>query len=128
MLAFYTIIRWFPIGSHLMFEIQPLTEGNVAAICYYCSTNVTRPAKLLFACITMNLCLSISKASIDGGRCSNAFKIDKIQFSHTFFWFFVFNAAMKLGTELFWEFPLETHCCQVSIKKGNKKCMWQWRP
>ena len=33
----------------------------------------------------------------------------------------------SLFLELFWEFPLETHCCQVSIKKGNKKCMWPWK-
>ena len=103
-----------------MFEIQPLTEGNVAAICYYCSTNVTRPAKLLFACITMNLCVSIYKASIDGGRCSNAFKIDKIQFSHTFFWFFVFNAAMKLERIILGISSWDTLLSSID-KKGEQK-------
>ena len=67
-----------------------------------------------------NESLCVSKASIDGGRCSNAFKIDKIQFSHTFFWFFVFNAAMKLERIILGISSWDTLLSSID-KKGEQK-------
>lgn len=72
---------------------------------------------------------------IDGGRCSCAFEKKTLKSIRsnflTRFLVLCFYAAVSIGLENRGNFgnfgPWDTLLSSISIKKGNKKCMWPWK-